>query len=248
MSKIKLILGTVVVLVFIFAVVIYVKGTDILIEASKNASQDNLEISLEIDDWSLNPLTGTVGIEGLAIGQPQGFGDDESFRIDNFYIDLKPLSLFEEQIKIETILIDKPTMNLVIIDDESNFGVIQEKLEEAFAKDQDETDIKMSIDDFYINATTLKIRSEQYGNHEVTLADIHLEDIGVDEGGVPPSEVARLAMDVIKPQIGKMLLELGIKTKLSEAFDQQIGDELEEQLEKAPDELKDVLELIKPNL
>ena len=248
MSKIKLILGTVVVLVFIFAVVIYVKGTDILIEASKNASQDNLEISLEIDDWSLNPLTGTVGIEGLAIGQPQGFGDDESFRIDNFYIDLKPLSLFEEQIKIETILIDKPTMNLVIIDDESNFGVIQEKLEEEFAKDQDETDIKMSIDDFYINATTLKIRSEQYGDHEVTLADIHLEDIGVDEGGVPPSEVARLAMDVIKPQIGKMLLELGIKTKLSEAFDQQIGDELKEQLENAPDELKDALELIKPSL
>ncbi|MCK5041538.1 MAG: AsmA family protein, partial [Sphingomonadales bacterium] len=199
MSKTKLILGTVVVLVVIFAMVIYVKGTDVIMEASKNASQDTVEVSLEIDDWSLNPFTGTVGIEGLAIGQPPGFGDDESFSIDNFYIDLKPLSLFEEQIKIETILIDKPTINLVIIDDESNFGVIQEKLEEEFAKDQDETDIKMSIDDFYINATTLKIRSEQYGNHEVTLADIHLEDIGVDEGGVPPSEVLRLAMDVINP-------------------------------------------------
>lgn len=246
MNRIQMVLLGIVVLLVAFSALIYIKGTDVLMDASKSSSQNTAGVSLDIDDFSLNPLTGTLGITGLAIGQPPGFGDDNSFSIDNFLVDIKPLSLFDNHIKVETVFIEAPTINLVIIDDESNFELIQNKLEEELGKDTEPTNINMSIQDFYLTKTLIKITSEQYGNHEVTLADIHLKNIGVEEGGVPPKDILRHIMDVVKPQIGKLLLEIGIKTKLSNALDQGISDQLKEQLENVPDELKNALDLLKP--
>jgi hypothetical protein len=245
MNKITIIIGSIFALLLILVGFVYFKGTSTIMEASKNSSNDTVGVEIGIEDLELNPFNGVIGIMGFSLGQPKGFGDNNSFSIDNFIVDVKPLSLFEPVIIVETILIDKPIMNLVIIDDESNFGLIQKKLDEEFGKNQEPTDIKMTINDFYINDTTLKIKSEQYGDHEVTLADIHLVDIGVDEGGIPPSDVMRHIMGVIKPQIGKLLLELGIKTRLSNAFDQEVGERLNEELEKVPDVLKNALDLLK---
>ena len=244
MKKPTIIFGTLLIMAFVVVVVLFNKGSDVLLDASTKTGSDVARVAIIVDDWSLNPFLGVASVKGVSMGQPEGFGDDHSFSVGEFTVDLKPLSLFGDRLKIETILIDKPTLNLVLIGDDSNFGKMQKNIDQALSNSEEGT-LKLTLDDFYLNDTTVNIKSDVYGNHEVTLADIHLENIGVDEGGVAPAEVLRLVMAAIKPQVGKLLLELGIRNRLSNEFDERIGDQLNEQLEKLPDPLKDAADLLK---
>ena len=245
MKKLGIFLLIIFVIIFVGAGVIYSKVTDAIQAESEN--NDLIGAKITIGDVSLNPFSGTAGLAGFTIGQPDGFGSDDSMSVDAFLIDLKPLTLFDDVLEIETIVIDKPVLNLVIVDNETNFGAIQRQLDETLGESED-SDIKVILQDFYLNNLRVNIQSEQYGNHDVELADIHLTNIGVDENGVAPKEIFRLAMDAIKPQVGKLLLELGIRNRLSNEFNRQVGDQIQQQLEGLPDPVKDAADQIKGRL
>ena len=72
----------------------------------------------------------------------------------------------------------------------------------------------------------------------MTLADIRLTDIGVKEGGIPPSDAARLAMDALVPQVTKALASQEGKKLLNKALggkldlDTSLEDQAKETLEK----------------
>lgn len=248
MNKVVIFIGAFIAIIIVFATTLYFKGGEIITEASEEAGREMLGATLTVDDWSLNPFSGTLQLIGLSIGQPEGFGDDESFSIGEFFIDLEGTSLFDNHIKIETMLIDKPVMNLVLIGDDSNFARMQRNVERQLDRIDDEDEDRISLKDFYLNQTTLRVKSDQYGDHTVTLADIHLSDIGIDEDGVPVSEMFRLTMDAIKPQIGKALAELGIKNKLTEGFDALIGNKLNAELDKLPEPIKNAADKVKDAL
>lgn len=215
-----------------------VKGSDIVRHAAETNGSALLGAKISLGDVTLDILNGHVGLADLSIGQPDGFGDDKSFQVTKFGIDLEPLSLFKGHAKIDAILIDKPVLNLVMVGQESNFLKLQSNIAALTAEDTSSSEMKLSIKKLHLNATNLRIKSDKYGEKDVTLADIHLENIGIDEDGVTPSEVIRLTLDAMKPQIAKALIELGIKDKLGSVVDDQIGDKLKDLPAPIADKLK----------
>lgn len=214
------------------------KGTDLITHAIQTNGSALLGADISLGGISLNILKGHAGLSNLSIGQPEGFGSDNSFHIEEFAISLKPLSLFDEHVKIDTILIDKASLNLVMTGTETNFTKLQSNLSEVMSTDSSSSDVKISIKDLKLNQTHLRIQSDKYGEKDVTLADVHLENIGVDENGVAPAEAVRLTLDALKPQIAKALIELGIKDKINEEVDKQLDDKLKDLPTPLADKLK----------
>ena len=125
-----------------------------------------------------------------------------------------------------------------MIGQENNFATLQSNIAALTTEDTSSSEMKLSIKKLHLNATNLRIKSDKYGEKDITLADIHLENIGMDQDGVTPSEAVRLTLDAMKPQIAKALVELGIKDKLGSVVDDQIGDKLKDLPAPIADKLK----------
>ncbi len=211
---------------------ISIKGEALIHQAAEKHGSKFLGATVGLDGVDLSPFSGQAALSGLSIGQPADFGDSNSFAVDGFAIELAPMSLLSDHIEISTILIDKPVMNLVLHGKDSNFGALMANLP-APADDEDEAGKKVSIQDLYLNGMTLMIESDQLGSHKATLADIHIQNIGVDKNGVAPEEALRITMDALKPQIAKVLVKLGIQSNLE--------DKLGVKLPTTKDDVKDAL-------
>ena len=241
MKKFILAISVILVLILGAGIFMAVKGSDIVKRAAETNGSALLGAKISLGDVTLDIFNGHVGLTDLSIGQPDGFGDDKSFQVTKLGIDLEPLSLFKGHAKIDAILIDRPVLNLVMIGQESNFSALQSNIAALTAEDTSSSEMKISIKKLHINATNLRIKSDKYGEKDVTLADIHLENIGIDEEGVTPSEAIRLTLDAMKPQIAKALIELGIKDKLGAVVDDQISDKLKDLPAPIADKLKSSL-------
>ena len=238
MKKGPIAISIILVLLIGAGVFINKQGTDIVKSAIVTNGNEITGTEIFIGDISLDIFKGDLGFSNLALGQPKGFGDDKSFSIGKFGISLAPLTLFEDHVKIETILIDQPMLNLVIIGEKNNFSKIQNNLAAHTSGSNDSSSTKLSIADLHIKQTHLRINSDKFGIKEVTLADVHLENIGVEQDGIAPEEAVRLTLDALKPQIAKALIELGIKDKLNEELDKRIDDQLKDLPAPLADKLK----------
>lgn len=238
MKTFLIVIGVILVIVIGTGAFLKAKGTDMLRNAAETNGSELLGAQISLGEIDLSLFKGHVGLTNLAIGQPSGFGEGKSFQVGNFTVDLEPLSLFKGHAKIDMILIDKPQLNLVMIGKENNFSKLQSNLGNIISDEPSSSDMKLSIKDLRLNATHLSIKSDKYGEKEVTLADVHLENIGIDQNGVTPNEVVRLTLDALKPQIAKALIELGIKDKMGAEVDKQIGDKLKDLPEPLADKLK----------
>lgn len=238
MKKTILIISVILALILCAGIVVKVKGSEIVRSAAETNGSALLGAKVSLGNVTLDIFNGHVGLADLSIGQPDGFGDDKSFQVTNFSVDLEPLSLFKGHAKIDAIRIDRPALNLVMIGQESNFSKLQSNIAALIAEDTSSSDMKLSIKMLDLNATNLRIKSDKYGEKNITLANIHLENIGIDENGVTAGEVVRLTLDAMKPQIAKALIELGIKDKLGSVVDDQIGDKLKDLPAPIADKLK----------
>lgn len=241
MKKTLITIGVLFIIIFGLGFFMKAKGIDLIQNAAERDGSQILGAQIALGDISLDIFRGKVGLANFSIGQPEGFGEDKSFSVDNFTVQLEPMSLFGDHAKIDTILIDKPMLHLVMLGNETNFAKLQNNISTLITADSEPSTMKLSIKKLDLNETQLRINSDKYGEKNVTLANVHLENIGVDEGGVAPEEVLRLTMDALKPQIAKALIELGIKDKLNEELDKQLDDKLKGLPVPIADKLKEGL-------
>ena len=201
---------------------IALKGESLILKAAETHGTAFLGAKVSVTGVTLSPLKGHAAISGFSIGQPSNFGEGESFAVEGLAIDLAPMSVFDQHVKINTILIDKPVLNLVLHGKDSNFEALMGNIPPAGSGDEAEAK-RVSIQNLYLNGVKLMIDSDKLGSQEATLADIHLTNIGVDENGLPPREALRITMDALKPQITKVLVKLGLKSKIGSELEKQLG-------------------------
>lgn|GEM_PF-1147127 len=209
-------------------------GSALIRDAAETHSPEMIGAKVSLAEVSLSPLSGLVGVDALTVEQPEGWGEGTMFSVDSFDVSIEPYSLMGDTLKVNSITIDKPVFNIVEKDGKTNLEALQDHLSKYVedANDSTESVTQLSVKDFHLSGATINVSSEKFGEHSVTLADIHLTDIGVDEGGMPPAEVFRHVMDTLTPQVTKALITLGIKSKLKSVF----GDDVD--TEKPLDSLK----------
>jgi len=209
-------------------------GSSLIREAAETHSPEMIGTRVSLADVSLSPLSGRAGVAALTIDQPAGYGEGTMFSVDKFDVTIDPYSLMGDTLKVKSIIIDKPVFNIVERDGKTNLQALQDHLNKYVegASDSAGGPSQLSVKEFILSGATVNVSSEKLGEHSVTLADIRLTDIGVDEGGMPPAEVFRHVMDSITPQVTKELVTLGIKSKMKSV----LGDDVD--IDKPVDALK----------
>jgi len=192
---------------------------DTIVETGINtAGPEALKVDVEVENVSLSPLSGDVAVTNLSLGQPEGFGDGPMAQVGDFSMKLETSTLLNDHIIIDRMVIDAPMLDVRRQDGNTNFQAFQERLGLIEDEADSASAVTLTIRRLEVKAPRILAKNDGFFklDEDITLADFTLTDLGTDEKGLAPKEIARHVMDTLQPQITKALLAAGASNKIKQ--------------------------------
>ncbi len=237
-KPLKFLLLAIVVLILAVPVVIMSRASALIRDAVETYGPELVGAPVSLGGVTFSLVNGEAGLEALVIGNPPGFKSDYAFSLGQLNIKLDPLSLFSERIEIRELLIDQPDLIWEIRKGGSNFQILQKSLPATDSSDAAGAGPLVMIDHVYLNGTRVTIEGLPVSRGtSLSLPDLHIENIGRDEGGVTFGNAMDEILSVIMPAVTKVALSQQIKGLSGELVGEMKGAG-----DAAAKELKDKVE------
>ncbi len=154
---------------------------------------------VELGGANISPLSGEGTLNGLVVGNPQGWSNADALRLGTVHVSLEPFSLFKDHIVINEIVIDQPEFLYETKLVASNIGDLLKNIEAAMGGNKaaepqkDGKPIKMVIKKFTLRngKVTLGVGATAI---PLPMPPVELTDIGAAEGGITPAGVVFAVM------------------------------------------------------
>ncbi|NNN04829.1 MAG: AsmA family protein [Elusimicrobia bacterium] len=159
---------------------------------------------------SLSPLSGRGTLEGLVIGNPDGFKTPSAVRVGSVQIAVRLSSLMTDTIVVERVAVAAPELTWEIGPGGSNLTRLRDNAEHAAASQGGvSADAKspaapakpgksLLIKDFSVTGGKVSLAAAALGGRELSVAlpDVHLKDLGGPRRS--PAEVAAQALSAVE--------------------------------------------------
>jgi len=210
MKKFLLIGGSLVVVLAVVAVFALQFLLGSVVTAAVNGFAPKLTgTPVTLESARINPLTGSGTLTGFVVGNPEGWTSDRAFSLGRIHVDMKPFSLFGDHIVIEEILIEQPDFVYETKLVSSNIGDLLDNIEAASGggdKPAPEADssgdepIKFEVRHFALTggSVTLGVGATAL---KIPMVDIELNNLGTDNGGITPNELAVEVMQSVTASV-----------------------------------------------
>jgi hypothetical protein len=199
----KLFLFLIILLLIIVLVPVFFVN-DIIKTAVKELGPEVLGVSVTLDDVDISILDGKGSILGITIGNPSGFSEEYSIKVEKVYFAADINSLFSETILINNISITKPDIIYEFNGSESNLSALamhskkearEEKLEDQQEK---ETSEKSELIIEHLIIKDGKIKSSIAGaGATLDLPTIEMKDLGKEDGTDVEEVVAKVMATIV---------------------------------------------------
>ncbi len=167
------------------------------------------KVSVKLDKVGLSLLSGSGKIDGLVVGNPEGFTTPQAISVGSASLALSPASLLTGKIVIKSIKMEAPEITLETGTEGSNLKRILANVNEttggggsdanAAAKPKDTgPGKKLEVDDFLITGAKLHLSITGLGSSTVPLPAIHLTDLGTGEAGITAAELTKRILTAIE--------------------------------------------------
>lgn len=164
------------ILIIAAIVVIYLFGSSFIAKTVKAGVEkigpQVTQTSVVLNDVDLSILSGNVSLQGLYIGNPDGYKSEHIFALGQIDIDMSPASIFSDTIVINKIHIKQPEMSYEKTLTSSNVKELQKHIE-TFTK-QDDT-----VEEADTPETTPEAAG---GSKQVVIRELIVEDCKVFVG------------------------------------------------------------------
>jgi len=200
MRSIKIIASILITLlvVIVIAVVVGLRNLDVLVEAAiESVGPMVTQTDVQVDRVDIELGQGRGEVFGLTVGNPEGFSDRPILRVGQTALELRTASLREDVIVLREILVDGAHINAEHRDlTEINLktmldNILPEQAEEPYKSSTASPDVRFMVEKLSFTGASLTLSSDELGERELTLADLHLEDLGDREEGLSPVELTR---------------------------------------------------------
>ena len=144
-------------------------------------------------------FSGSLAMEGLTIGNPEGFQEPSACAFQRFDGSIRVMSLNEEVIEIPELRVIKPEMTIEFIGTKNNWSVLMENLDSDPDKKSDK---KFRIDLIRVEAATIRFRSDILtdGAKSLTLPTIELRNVGTSEDAATMTEVLTMLLQAMREE------------------------------------------------
>jgi len=208
--------------IFVLAMIVLVLSLGLIVKAAvDNALPMVTGTPCSMGFCSFNPITGTVRISDLKIGNPDGYGEENAFVLKNMKVSVDVASLFSDVIVVKEITItgmnvDIETKQLT----ETNLTDIKANVDKFIKKDGKEAQapqeeggeaapeesggpqkkIIIKLIKFEDNSVTMGVAGK---TAPITMPSFTVKDVGVENGGDTPPEAGFEIMGAIIVHVSK---------------------------------------------
>lgn len=157
-----------------------------------------LQAPVTVDNVALSIVDGTGTIEGLRVGNPEGFRTPQAFELGRLDVAVDRKSLYTDEIVVHSILIDGPIITVEGLDaknlraleqNAANFGGGKEAEEEIAA--EGEPGKKVVVEKLVISGASINYSPAilQGRSIPIPLPTIEMNELGRDSGGLTIAEL-----------------------------------------------------------
>ncbi len=254
-KAVKIVLGLVVALVAVVAIVgvLVLQNLDAIIkQVIEDVGSEVVGTPVRVSEVKFTLQDGRGEIYGLSIANPSGFKSANAFEMDEIAVEIKPASLTGPVIVIDEVKIDGArltaeqkgtTTNLTALLDGMNTTPSEEP---APAPSGEPADVRLALKQFSFTNSSAAVETAQYGGTSIDMPGIRLTNIGDEQTGLTPEQLASEMLGAVIKQAEKAvkdyfedLVKDAAKEEVNKALDEKIGAENREKLESLKGLIKD---------
>lgn len=225
----KLLIGLIAVIA-IGAIILFSQLDAVVETGVETAGPEMLSVDVTVGSVSISPFSGRAQITDLTVGQPDGFGDGSLVAFNEIAMKVEPATLLSDHIIIDEIVIDRPVFDARLVGSQTNFQVLQERLGSGAGESSSSGDSPVTLTIRRLSVASPQVALSSDGpvtiDEDVELESFTLTDMGTDEAGLAPKEIARHVMDFLQPQIAEAMIAAGAPDDLKKLA-REARDELE---------------------
>lgn len=191
---------------------LYTQASSVMKSGVEAAGEEALKVGVTVGGISISPLSGQLQVTELAVAQPDGFGEGPMVQVGDFKMKVEPATLLSDHIIIDEITIDRPMFDARLIGGQTNFQELQKRIGSGAAPASATPPITLTIRKLNVTSPQVAVSSDGVlkVDEDVQLADFGLTNLGTDEKGLSPQEIARHLMDTLQPQIAQAMVSAGV--------------------------------------
>ncbi len=220
------IVAALVLVIVVSVVYIFTSLEPLIQEAVEKYGSEVTKAEVKLAKVELDATSGKGSLGGLTVGNPAGFSTPSAFELGMVSVSVDTGTITCDTIVIKEVVIDKPSVTYELGGDGSNIAAIQKNIDDymkahglagdgkpAAEKPEEEGGgPKLIIENLYVRGGTVGVSATilQGKSMSADLPDIHLEDIGKEDDGASPAEVAEQVLTSISEGATKAVGDLGI--------------------------------------
>ncbi len=255
MSKaVKIGLGAVVALVAVVAIVmvLVLQNLDAIIKkVIEDVGSDVVGTSVRVSEVKFTLTDGRGEIHGLQIANPPGFNTPNAFEMDQVAVQVRPASLTGPVIVIDEVRVDGARLTAEQKGPTTNLQTLLDGMKPAdnaapAEPSGDPADVRLALKQFAFVNSSAAVETAQYGGKTLKMPGIRLADIGDEQTGLTPEQLASRMLRTVIKQAQKAvqdyleeLVKDAAKEEVNKKLDEKIGAENREKLEGLKGLLKD---------
>ncbi|PKR56403.1 hypothetical protein [Thalassospira lohafexi] len=229
MKKILIGLTVIVLIVVAGLVYVYVNLDNIVKSTIEEAGTRVTLADVSVDSVAIDTTQDSAAINGLIVGNPDGFNTDYAFSLGNISVRLDGSTLTSDTIRVIEVIIAAPSVTYELGNNTSNIATIQRNVESFVqrvsgptgaggadgaedASSENASGTKVIIDNVYIRDGDVSVSAGflQGKKMSVGLPEIHLKDVGKEDNGATPAEVAGEILTAINTSVFKSVSSLNV--------------------------------------
>lgn len=231
----KILIGLTAIILIVVAGLVYVYANlDSIVKSTIEEAGTRVTLAdVSVDSVKIETTQNSAAINGLVVGNPDGFNTDYAFSLGNISVRLDGSTLTSDTIRVIEVVIAAPSVTYELGNNSSNIATIQRNVEsfvqrvsgptgaggaegaDGAASDADADNAsgtKIIIDNVYIRDGDVSVSADflQGKKLSVGLPEIHLTDVGKEENGATPAEVAGEIITAINASVFKSVSSLNV--------------------------------------
>lgn len=198
MKKLLLIGVIVLVVVVVIAIVVVLNLGKLVETGVERGGSMVLGVETELEGASVSLLGGTVGLDGLRLGSPEGFDAPAMFELSHAHATVDLGSLRSDEIVVHEVVVDGAEITLEFAGGKTNWGALMDRLEREPAPEEEPEVAKKKVRIERMVFTNGKVHVAGIplaGTATVPLPSLELKDLG--SGGGKAASVRNVLADLI---------------------------------------------------
>lgn len=222
MKKLSIIAGSIAAIFLILFLVVMFSINSIVKSGIEEIGTEMTGTAVTVGSVSISPFSGKGTISGFRVANPDGYQQDYAFQVENFSIEVKPLSIFSNEVVVREIIITSPQIYVEQKLPGNNINTILQHVRNITAGET--TDKKMVIDHFLMTDGSVDLYTEVGGerSERVEISSVELHDIGRGGGQQALEEVIKEIAEDIAEEALKGAVRSGgeqIRDAIRDLFD-----------------------------